>query len=217
MADAVMWSYRLAGRKPSTIRRKLTIAKAFFRFAVKKGWSSSNPVATFVSPKSVTLPKPITRSQVRSLIESSRDPALIACLYSTGCRVSELVRLKSSDLNSETKSAIVFGKRRRERVVFFSDEAWSLIENRSGRLFKFNRVTAWRIVKDASTAAGLPPVSPHVLRHSFATHLLEGGADIRIIQELLGHRMVSTTQRYTAVDAARLVTAHQQFHPRGKR
>ncbi len=162
-----------------------------------------------------------------------RDRAILELFYGTGLRVSELAGLKLININSEGKFIRCFGKGSKERVLPVGKRAWEAIqiyidkgrtsnESDGGYLFLSNRgfpmkrETLWHVVKRYARRAGITKkVSPHVLRHSFATHLLEGGADLRIVQELLGHADIATTQIYTHVSRDRLRKIHNQFHPRG--
>lgn len=212
--EVAVWATSLAGQRPSTIQRKVAVVKAFFRWCVRQGFIADNPIH-FDGPKAVGLPKPITRQQVAGLaIAAGTNWLLVRALYTSGCRVSELVRLTSSDLR-EDGTAIVRGKGGKERVVYFTDDVVAAMKCVKGRFFKFGRHHAWKIIKVAGESIGLN-VSPHTLRHSFATHLLEADVDTRAIQELLGHARIATTQRYTAVNTTRLREIHERFHPRGK-
>jgi integrase/recombinase XerD len=167
-----------------------------------------------------------------------RDRALLETLYATGCRASEVVGLKVADLYLDAGFCKCFGKGSKQRVVPLGKPAIAALKAYLGegrpqfakaaeeggpehvfvsRLGKpITRIALWKVVKKYCTRAGLPPtVSPHTLRHSFATHVLAGGADLRTVQELLGHASIQTTQHYTQVDRARLLAMHRQFHPRG--
>ena len=165
-----------------------------------------------------------------------RDRALVELLYATGCRASELSHLRVRDVHLKERYCICHGKGDKQRMVPLGDSAiaavdtyldeqrtelaekaspapeWLLLSRRGRRL---RREAIWELVKKYAARAGVPPnVSPHTLRHSFATHLLAGGADLRQVQELLGHASITTTQIYTHVDASRLQKVHRQFHPR---
>jgi integrase/recombinase XerD len=173
------------------------------------------------------------KSRLRFSKAEIRDKAILELFYGTGVRVSELAGLKLNNINWEGKFIRCFGKGSKERVLPVGKEAWdamriyiekarSSYQDSTGCLFLSNRglpirrETLWHVVKRYAKKAGLTKkVSPHVLRHSFATHLLEGGADLRIVQELLGHADISTTQIYTHVSRDRLKRIHNQFHPRG--
>lgn len=165
-----------------------------------------------------------------------RDRALLALLYATGCRASEISHLKVRDMRLEERFCLCHGKGDKERLVPLNDSAiaavetylrgqrprlaaaaspppeWLLLSRRGRRL---RREAIWELVKKYALRIGAPPsVSPHTLRHSFATHLLAGGADLRQVQELLGHANITTTQIYTHVETSRLQRVHRQFHPR---
>jgi integrase/recombinase XerD len=166
-----------------------------------------------------------------------RDRALLELLYATGCRASEISHLQLSDLHLDQRYCICHGKGNKQRVVplgevaaevvkeYLNDERPGLVQNaavtanwvlvsRSGK--RLRREAIWELVKKYAARSGMPTtISPHTLRHSFATHLLSGGADLRQVQEMLGHASIATTQIYTHVDPARLKKVHQKFHPRG--
>jgi len=167
-----------------------------------------------------------------------RDRAALETLYATGCRASEVVGLRPGDLDLQAGSARCIGKGDKERVVplgsrarealveYLSRDRPVLLAGRIGvstifvtrRARPLSRTGLWSIVKKHARAAGLPEaVSPHTLRHSFATHLLAGGADLRVVQEMLGHASIATTQIYTRVELSRLREVHARFHPRSKR
>jgi len=186
-----------------------------------------------LSPESVEALLAAPRAQDRFHL---RDKAILELLYATGCRASEVVNLSVDQLNLEASFLRCIGKGNKERVVplgrpaiaaihtYLSDGRAEVIQlaPRGGPLFvsksgkPLGRVTLWRIVTKYCRRAGLPVgVSPHTLRHSFATHLLAGGADLRAVQEMLGHASITTTQHYTHVDRARLKQLHRKFHPRG--
>ena len=192
-----------------------------------------------------TLPRVLTIEQIESLLAAcagptapeARDRALIETAYGTGMRVSELVGLGSEDFNRRDRWARVRGKGSKERVLPLGDQAaeaigrylagprTTLLGTRAdpGRLFlnqrggALTRMGFWKVLQKRAREAGLPPhhVHPHVLRHSFATHLLHGGASLRVVQELLGHSNLRTTEIYTAVDSGYLRRIHHEFHPRG--
>ena len=165
--------------------------------------------------------------------EDIRDRAILELFYGAGLRVSELANLKLGDINQEGKFIRCFGKGSKERILPVGRMAWEAIQTYIGRVracyetkaqtiflsnrgLPMRRETLWHTVRKAAKKAGITKkVSPHVLRHSFATHLLEGGADLRIVQELLGHADISTTQIYTHITRDRLRKIHAQFHPRG--
>jgi integrase/recombinase XerD len=232
------------GRSPKSVARAVACIRGFYRFLVVSGRRADNPAAELEGPRAwKTLPKCLSMDEVDGLLQAPdtgeprgiRDRALIELLYATGLRVSEIVSLRLQDLNLEAGYLTCTGKGRKQRIVPIGDEAaaWmrryvhearpALLKRRSAsRLFvnarggaALTRVGVWKILKAHGKRAGVrAPLSPHVLRHSFATHLLERGADLRAIQMMLGHSDLSTTQIYTHVLEARLRAVYDQFHPR---
>jgi site-specific recombinase XerD len=231
------------GAAPATVARKLAAVRGLFDFLVRTGRTAQNPADLVSSPKrKEKLPRVLTSEQMRTLLEripartalELRDRAMLELAYSCGLRCEEIVNLDLGALDFETEQLRVLGKGSKERLVPVGEPARhvllryeergrralgadprerALFLSKSGRRLSNSDVTRrlglW--VREAALAAG---VSPHSLRHSFATHLLEGGADLRTIQELLGHASISTTQVYTRVDAARLRDAYAATHPR---
>jgi integrase/recombinase XerD len=225
----------------STVARVLVSVRGLHRFLVKEGLADKDPSTEVRGPRpGRALPKALTSRQVERLLASPtgddavtlRDRALLEVLYATGLRISELVGLDVDDVDLVSRTVRCYGKGSKERIVPMGRvaraavDAWLvrgrpalrarsaalLCNARGGRL---TRQGAWKILKKHADAAGLADtVSPHTLRHSFATHLLEGGADLRVVQELLGHASVSTTQVYTLVSADRLRSVYEQAHPR---
>ena len=232
------------GRSPRSVARAVACYRGFYRFLVVSGRRRDNPADDLHAPRAwKTLPKFLSMDEVDRLLESPdtsqprgvRDRALIELLYATGLRVSEMVSLRQQDLNLESGYLTCTGKGRKQRLVPVGDEAaaWltrylrearpALLKKRSSpRLFvnarggaALTRVGFWKILKAYGKQAGVGSrLSPHVLRHSFATHLLERGADLRAIQMMLGHSDLSTTQIYTHVLEARLRAVYDKFHPR---
>ena len=232
------------GRSPRSVARAVACLRGFYRFLVVSGRRQDNPADDLRAPRAWrTLPKFLSMDEVDRLLQSPdtteprglRDRALIELLYATGLRVSEMVNLRQQDLNLESGYLTCSGKGRKQRLVPVGDEAaaWltryvqegrpALLKRRaSPRLFVnarggsgLTRVGLWKILKDYGKRAGVASaISPHVLRHSFATHLLERGADLRAIQMMLGHSDLSTTQIYTHVLEARLRAVYDKFHPR---
>jgi site-specific recombinase XerD len=232
-----------AGAAPATVARKLAALRSLYGFLVRTGRAGSNPAELVSSPKrSEKLPHVLTTEQMRSLLEripartplELRDRAMLELAYSCGLRCEEIVNLDLGALDFETEQLRVLGKGSKERLLPVGEPAQralrrylekarralvadprqqALFLSKSGRRLSNSDVTRrlalW--TREAALAAG---VSPHALRHSFATHLLEGGADLRTIQELLGHASISTTQVYTRVDAARLRDTYAASHPR---
>jgi integrase/recombinase XerD len=232
------------GRSPTSVARAVACFRGFYRFLVVSGHRPINPAGDLQAPRAwKTLPKFLSVSEVDMLLAAPdasvprglRDRALIEVLYATGLRVSELINLKPQDVNLESGYLTTTGKGRKQRLVPLGDEAasWVVRYLKDGRpaLLKrasspklfvnarrgsgLTRVGFWKILKAYGRQAGITAsLSPHVLRHSFATHLLERGADLRAIQMMLGHSDLSTTQIYTHILEARLRAVYDQFHPR---
>ena len=218
--------------------------RAFFLFLHEQGTLSHNPIAEIEAPKiGRSLPKVLTIAEVDTLLQLPeitpplvlRNYAMLYLLYASGLRVSELVSLPVTGCNLRSCHLRILGKGNKERVIPFSETAGTLIKEYIERarplilkrkpsplLFTSNRGTGmtrnrfWQIIREVALAAGISKaISPHMLCHSFATHLLAGGADLRSVQMMLGHTDIATTQIYTHVDSARLKSVHQRFHPRG--
>jgi len=217
----------------------------FYKFLLKKGSISAMPTANIDMPKlAKRLPQSLSIEEVERLVEAPeakktlglRDKAMLETLYATGMRVSELVSVKLNDLNLQTGYIVTYGKGSKERIVPIGETAIAyitgyinsarpvLLKGRSSEhLFitargkRLTRQTFWVIIKKYALLAGIPSnkAKPHTIRHSFATHLLERGADLRSIQTMLGHADISTTQIYTHVRAERLKSIHKKSHPRG--
>ena len=231
------------GLDTKTLARRIAAIRVFLRFLVTLGFDTTTILAQLERPKpSSDLPTVMSRSQVNKLIAApdpedrffDRDVAILELLYASGLRASELCGLQLRDLNLPVGCVRVIGKGMKERVVPFGRAATEAITrymtdcrpklnhgnidtvflSRSGK--PLERVGLWMLVKRQATRAGFgKEMHTHVLRHCFATHLLGGGADLRVVQELLGHSDVATTQIYTHVDADRLKSIHGKFHPRG--
>jgi len=224
--------------------RRISALKSFFSYLSNQNLVSGNPFSNISTPKSGTsLPKGLSVEQVNQLLTPpavstpllQRNYAMLQLLYSTGLRVSELVTLPVTGCNLTASFIRVIGKGEKERLVPFGIPAKDAIESylesgrplilkgrRSNTLFITNRgrgmtrLRFWQIIKDAARAAGIrETISPHSLRHSFATHLLSHGADLRSVQIMLGHSDITTTQIYTHVDTGKLKSIHKKFHPRG--
>jgi integrase/recombinase XerC len=226
--------------KKVSISRKIASVRTFFEFLIRRGEMKSNSAKLVPSPKGEKrLPTFLTVDEVVKLVEApgsdnayeSRDRAILELLYSCGLRVSELVGINLNDLDLESMSVKVLGKGNKERLVPLGSKASSAIKiyliqrldlkpkedylfvnSRGGRL---TTRSIDRIIKKYAAISGIPKnISPHVLRHTFATHLLGGGADLRAIQEMLGHKSLSTTQRYTHTSVEKLMEIYDKTHPR---
>jgi integrase/recombinase XerD len=232
------------GLAPASIRRSISATRTYFKFLLGEGLLPKDPSEKLETPKAWrTLPEVLTVAEVEKLLSSPkideplafRDRALFELAYGAGLRVSEWITLQVRDLALEEGLVRVFGKGSKERLVplgrrAIGSVATYLAELRprldkgesKGVLFlnargtPLSRMGAWKILKQHVDRSGITKhVSPHTLRHSFATHLLEGGADLRAVQEMLGHASIATTQIYTHVDRDYLRKVHKQFHPRG--
>lgn len=231
------------GLAASSIKLVVVALKIFFRFLLAKGRIERDPAETLSLPRIERyLPETLNELQVEQLIESInttqplglRDRAVLELLYASGLRISELANARLENFNAEERILRVTGKGNKTRLVpvgaracealaaYVSAERPKLVRPRSGseiflsaRGTKLTTVRLWQIVKERARLSGLETnIYPHLLRHSFATHLLGNGADLRIIQEMLGHADISTTQVYTHVDQQRLKAVHRKFHPR---
>lgn len=240
-AKAVEFVSKLSreGKKPATIARKISSLKRFFEYLADNGIIPANPFATFSAPKiSRYHPHYLSPEEIRKIIESidlsttagSRDRAIIELLYGCGLRISELLTLQLKDIEFEAGFVRITGKGNRQRLVpmgqFAAEsvkrwlgckasnhDAKALFTSKLGK--PFSRPGLWKIIKKRVQQAGITkPVTPHTFRHSFATHLLEGGADLRVVQEMLGHADISTTQIYTTIDREYIVAEHKKYHPR---
>ena len=233
----------LRGLAPTSLRRRAAAIRGFYRFAYGEGLIPVDVAARLDLPRQPRLlPETLTQEETERLIESAatlRGRALLELLYAAGLRISEALRLDLEDVSMDGAWVRVVGKGDRERLVPVGDVAlewlarWlaegrpallalhHVAPSRGGPLFlgdrgrRLARQQAWALVKQAAAQAGLADrVSPHTLRHSFATHLLEGGADLRIVQELLGHASISTTQLYTHLTGERIRAVYARAHPR---
>ena len=231
------------GLAATSIRRHISATRTYYRFLVGEGVVLRDPTERLASPKRWrTLPSVLSVAEVERLLAAPhadqplawRDLALLEFAYATGARVSELVGIGVADVLFDEGLARLYGKGSKERLVpvgrralgavaLYARETRPRLEKGGGRgrLFlnargtPLSRVGAWGIIKRCARAAGLTKrVTPHTLRHTFATHLLEGGADLRAVQEMLGHADLSTTQLYTHVDREYLRTVHRTYHPR---
>ncbi|MEJ2058160.1 MAG: tyrosine recombinase XerD [Desulfofustis sp.] len=224
--------------------RRISALNAFFSFLAARGHIERNPFALVDLPKSGrSLPKALGLEEINRLLTLPANPTplilrnqtMLLLLYSTGLRVSELVNLPLTGCNLDSGFLKVLGKGSKERLVPFGAAAREAVERyvengrphllkgrKSPYLFLTNRAKPmsrarfWQIVRETAAASGISKtISPHMLRHSFATHLLANGADLRAVQMMLGHADISTTQIYTHIDQDRLKSVHRSFHPRG--
>ena len=232
---------REGGLSARSVARALASIRGFFAFLVADKQRKDNPTDPLIAPKTINaLPKVVSEEQVEGLLAAPdvtdplglRDKAMIELLYASGLRVSELVGLVMMQLQLERGFLIVLGKGSKERVVPIGENAelWLkryLAESRpklakgrhqvvfvNARGEPLGRQGFWKVLKEYGVNLGLPNLSPHMLRHSFATHLLENGADLRSVQMMLGHADISTTQIYTHIHQKRLRAAYDRYHPR---
>jgi integrase/recombinase XerD len=235
------------GYVPTTTARKVAAAKSFFGFLVSEGIIKTDPTENMGSPSvGKVLPKPISINQVRQLLEqpaklstaeAKRDLAMLELLYASGMRISELVSLNLDDVDTEGGYVRCFGKGHKERIIPIYERSARLIKEyveearpklgrskneqalflnpRGGRL---TRQGFWQKLKEYAKSANLgAQISPHTMRHSFATHMLSGGADLRSVQELLGHSNISTTQVYTHLTTEHIRRTYEKSHPRASK
>ncbi|MEM8816792.1 MAG: site-specific tyrosine recombinase XerD [Pseudomonadota bacterium] len=233
-----------SGAKPRSTARQLSSFRRFFRYIMREGMRDTDPTADIEMPRiGRSLPKTLSEDEVDALLNAPntdeplghRDRAMLELLYATGLRVSELINLKQSQINFNQGVLRIVGKGDRERLIPLTDESqrWLrdfingprmeiLLERQTDYLFptrrgdRMTRQAFWHIIKRYAEKAGIRrKLSPHSLRHAFATHLLNRGADLRVVQLLLGHSDLSTTQIYTHVARERLKDLHGEHHPRG--
>ncbi|MBL7996679.1 site-specific tyrosine recombinase XerD [bacterium] len=233
------------GLSPKSISRNLSAIRTFHKYLLNEDILENDPAENIDLPKlPKTLPSVLEIAEVEKILEQPdtlnylgiRDRAMMELLYACGLRISELLSLKQNDVRSDAGFLRVFGKGSKERMVPVGEVAmnWILVYQEKVRphhlgkltsddvLFlnakgkKMSRMGFWKILKRYTEMADIKKdVTPHTFRHSFATHLLEGGADLRVVQELLGHADISTTQIYTHIDREYLKEVHKTFHPRG--
>ena len=242
--DILAYLATLTGKSSRTSARRLSSLRRFFQYLAREGRISHDPCARIAAPRiGRPLPKSLTEEEVESLLDApdtatavgQRDRAMLEVLYATGLRVSELVGLQLVQVNLRQGVLRVIGKGNKERLVPLGEEASDWVEkfirqgraellqgppvdvlfpSRRGRMM--TRQTFWHAIKRHAVRAGISKtLSPHVVRHAFATHLLNHGADLRVVQMLLGHSDISTTQIYTHVARERLKNLHAEHHPRG--
>jgi integrase/recombinase XerC len=226
------------GDAKSSLGRKLAAIRSLFKYLAREGVVPHSSAAAVVAPKQEhKLPRVLTADDAKRLMDdpgtnkprSLRDQALLEVLYSSGVRVAEVVGLNVEDVDLDAGTATVMGKGRKERVVLLGMKAVEAVrayvrkEGGEGKTPLFRNTRGGRltarsveriVTKECQALENFPTITPHTLRHSFATHLLDGGADLRVIQELLGHASLATTQRYTHVALDRLMEAYDKAHPR---
>jgi integrase/recombinase XerD len=241
--DYIAWRVE-GGAKPRSTARQLSSFRRFYRYLLREGAIAHDPTADIAMPKiGRALPQSLTEDEVEALLAAPnvteplghRDRAMLEVLYATGVRVSELINLRMAQLNLNQGVLRIVGKGDRERLIPLGDEAqdWLrefiggprleiLLERQTDYLFptrrgdRMTRQAFWHIIKRYARKAGVTKkLSPHTVRHAFATHLLNNGADLRVVQLLLGHSDVSTTQIYTHVARERMKELHSRHHPRG--
>jgi len=243
MITSFMLSEKDRGLSANSISREVACLKSFFKFLVRENKIKDNITSVIESPKLwKKLPSALDLSEVEKLLKAPnirepmgvRDKAMLELMYATGMRVSELINLKMDDLNMGVGFIKCLGKGQKERVVPFGSKAreWlvryldkaraSFLKKKVSNFLFLTRLSRpmsrqmfWKIIKKYAVEARIKKdIMPHSLRHSFATHILERGADLRVVQEMLGHSDISTTQIYTHINKERLKSIHHKFHPR---
>lgn len=232
-----------ASRRPASIARKISALRGFYKFLQEQQVVKSNPFEGTRAPKLARYrPDYLSVDEVSRILmqpdigkpKGIRDSAILEMLYGSGMRISELINLKISSIYDEVGFIKITGKGNKERLVPYGQYARKAVEKYltevreplrkkveseilflSNRLTSFSRVGIWKIIRFYATKAGIAKrVTPHTFRHSFATHMIDGGADLRTVQELLGHSSITTTQIYTQVDKEYLLSVHRDYHPR---
>lgn len=243
MITSFMFEEKDRGLSANSVSRELACLKSFFKFLMREGKIKEDATGVIESPKLwKKLPSVLALDEVEALLKTPnlrdimgmRDKASLELMYATGMRVSELINLKINDINMDVGFVRCFGKGDKERIVPFGEKAKESISrylDKSRPVFlkkkvsnflfltrlgkPMSRQTFWKTIKKYTREARIKKrITPHSLRHSFATHILERGADLRIVQEMLGHADISTTQIYTHVSKDRLKSIHKKFHPR---
>lgn len=238
-----MWTQKEKDLSANSLSRGLAAIKVFYRFLLREKITSSDPTDMIESPKLwKRLPDTLSLEEIESLLNAPnikdkqglRDRALLEVMYATGMRVSEVANLKIQDLNSDIGFVRCIGKGQKERIIplgrraihftdsYIRQDRPKLLKNKNSQaLFlsrlgeRLSRQSIWKIIKIYAKKARIKKdIHPHILRHSFATHLLERGADLRAVQEMLGHSDISTTQIYTHIHKDRLKEIHKKYHPR---
>jgi integrase/recombinase XerD len=234
--EAYLVRLRAGGKQTRSIARSVSAIRSFYKFLLIDGKIKVNPLIEIEIPRfKAPIPRVLSEEEMMRLLKlpsdqklALRDATVLELLYATGLRVSELVGLKRSDVNLEAGFLVASGKRSKERIVPIGSYAREVIKmyldqikpkgyflfpNRLGK--PVTRQAIWKLIRKYGVLLEQGKLYPHMLRHTFATHLLEGGADLRSVQVLLGHEDISTTQIYTHVDRKRLKELHKKFHPRG--
>ncbi len=239
-----IYGLKEAGLAPSSIRRKISSLRSYFGFLLAEAIIESDPSELLEGPKSGrALPTVLSVEEMKALLDAPngenalapRDRAMLELMYAAGLRISELIALRTRDLDMEERLVRVRGKGSKERIIPFGGKASEAItvyletaraglakgRAHDGALFlgrrgrRLSRMGAWKIIRRNVDRAGIRKrVTPHTIRHTFATHLLQGGADIAAVQEMLGHADISTTQIYTHLDRSYLSEVHRRYHPR---
>ncbi len=245
LMDPIKTGDSVRTRKSSSVHRAFSALRGFHLFLIETGRCKQDPCVYLQPPRqNKSLPEVLTVDEIESILDvvdlehpgGLRDRSMIALLYSSGLRVSELLALKLPSILRDDELLRVIGKGNKERLIPISGKALQYLDDyilqcrsrlaRKGssqgvvylnlRGNPLSRMSVWNILNNHAKKAGISrKISPHTLRHSFATHLLEGGADLRLVQELLGHADIGTTQIYTHLDRTYLSEIHKQFHPRG--
>jgi integrase/recombinase XerD len=241
---AYMYHQKKTGLSATSICRSLAAIRMFHRFLVRENFAKEDPTDLVETPKTwKRIPDVLSQKEVDAMIEATagrdwqsvRDRAIMELFYASGIRVSELADLRTDGVNREMGFLRCIGKGSKERIIPVGKKACEAvaryIEGSRRKILKgrtaetlfvsrlgkrISRQSVWKVIKFYARKAGIKKtIKPHTMRHTFATHLLEHGADLRSVQEMLGHADISTTQIYTHVDKERLRTIHKQFHPRG--
>jgi integrase/recombinase XerD len=238
-----LWQQKTAGLKPRSLYRLIETLRQYHRFLVIENYAKDDPTINILAPKiPFRLPNQLSIIEIEKLLNSIngdnerslRNRAMIELMYASGLRVSELVNLDTGSIDLEVGYLRVIGKGNKERIVPINRSSIRFVKkylevrNRKPKnvqnkaLFlsklgkKISRIEFWRQLKNYAKKAGITKnITPHMIRHSFASHMLDGGANLRVIQEMLGHSSIATTQIYTHVDKDKLKEMHKKFHPRG--
>ncbi len=234
-----------SGSSPRTISRYISSIRAFYKFLIDENLIQRDPTLNIQPPKvTINPPEYLTLEEVDFLLNipkettvlGQRDRTIIELMYSCGLRVSEVAELKTGNINYVDEYILIFGKGRKERLVPFGNKArellrryrdWAriiLLRGKVQDIFFLNfrgeplsRKGIWKMIKGYARLSGIEKnIKPHILRHSFGTHMIQNGADLRVVQELLGHADISTTQIYTHLDRGTLIDVHNKFHPLSK-